>query len=500
MIPQEKAKVSALTGTMGGKVDEWAIWYSGDPNRIANYYARWIADRTPKGNFWAQLDKTERQTVVHEPLAADIAQTSANLLFSEPADIQFDDSGRPGQRITTFIEENGLQSKLLEGAELAAAMGGVYLKLDTNPDLLDVPILSTKTPEMAIPQFTSGRLTGITFWSIISTDDNKDKVFRLFEHRENIGGSLLVEYRLFEGNKDNIGQQVDLGAFRQTQQYVDVIYPNFVGLGCVYIPNVMPNRLYPGSSQGMSDYADCISMLDSLDETMTSWIRDITFGQGRIFADQEMFDVNRPVDPNFPSVGATENSSRFDPFQRIYQKIDMAGWKLEGSNAKPIDCVQFDIRVEEHSQTANDLIEKIVSRSGYAPQSFGLGIEGRAESGTALRLRERKSLMTQSKKAKYWAPQLSRLMFEMQQLDQATRLTGRYEIRDVAVVPSDSIVNDASDTAQTIKDLRAAEAVSTYISVKMAHPDWDEEAIKDEVRRINEEKGAAPIPDDQLGG
>ena len=408
---------------MGKKVDEWAVWYSGDPQRLANYYSRYIFDNTPNGRYWSQLDKEERSNVVHEPLAADIAQVSANLLFSEPADIQYEGQGKSGDRIRQFTEKNGIHSKMLEGAELAAAMGGVYFKLDTNPDISDVPIVTTKTPEMAIPEFTSGRLTGVTFWRIIAMDDNKDKVYRLFEHRTNQAGTLIVLYELFEGNKDHIGRKIDLGAFEETKNHQDVSYSNFQGLGCVYIPNVLPNRLYPGSSQGMADYADCISMLDSLDETMTSWIRDLTLGQARIFADSEMFNSSLPVDPNFPSMSG-ESSSRFDPFHRIYQKIDMAGWKLDGGSAKPIEQVQFDIRVEEHSRTANELVEKIVSRSGYAPQSFGLNIDGRAESGTALRLRERKSLLTQAKKARYWAPQLSRLFFEAQQLDQATRLSG----------------------------------------------------------------------------
>ena len=178
----------------------------------------------------------------------------------------------------------------------------------------------------------------------------------------------------------------------------------------------------------------------------------------------------------------------------------MAGWKLDGGSAKPIEQVQFDIRVEEHSRTANELVEKIVSRSGYAPQSFGLNIDGRAESGTALRLRERKSLLTQAKKARYWAPQLSRLFFEAQQLDQATRLSGSYEIQDVTVVPSDSISESRTEIAATVRDLKAAEAISTYMSVKMAHPDWTEEVIQEEVDRINQEKGAMPLPEYQIGG
>lgn len=496
MIPKEKTKVASLTGVMGEKVDEWSVWYSGDPTRIANYYSQHILDRVPNGRYWSQIEKEERMNVVHEPLASDIARVASNLLFSEPADIQYDDSGKSGQRLTDFIEDNGLQSKLLEGAELAAAMGGVFMKLDIDEDVSDVPILTNKTPEMVIPEYRYGRMTGVTFWSIVGED--KDKRYRLFEHRANDNGTLIIIYALFEGTKDHVGRQIDLGAFPETADYQDQSYPNFQGLGCVYIPNSLPNRLYPNSSKGVADYADCVSMMDSLDETMTSWMRDLTLGQARIFADSEMFTSDLPIDPNFPNMSGREGSQRFDPFNRIYQKVDMAGWKLDGGSAKPIDQVQFAIRVDEHSRTAEELIKKIVSRSGYSPQSFGMDIDGRAESGTALRMRERKSLMTQSKKAKYWAPQLQRLYSEMQQLDQATRLSGSYEIQDVKVIPADSVVFDATETAQTIRDLEQARAVSNYTKVKMAHPYWNENEIKQEVEAINKEQGL-PVNGAEIG-
>lgn len=493
MIPQEKTKVSALTGKLGAKVDEWAVWYSGDTQRIANHYAGIIRDM-PNGRFWSQLEKEERSNVVHEPLAADIAQVSASLLFSEPAEIQFEEEGKSGKRLTTFIEENRLHSKFLEGAELAASMGGVFLKLDTNPDVSEVPLLTTRTPEMAIASFKYGRLYDVTFWDVISTEN--DKVYRLFESRIN-DGNLIIEYGLFEGTKEHIGKQIDLEAFQETKDYKNVLYTGFKGLGCVYVPNMLPNRLYPGSSQGIADYADCISMMDSLDETMTSWIRDLTLGQARIFVDQELLNHDVPVNPNYPSVSETK---RFDPFQRAYQKMDMSGWKMDGTGAKPIEYNQFNIRVDEHSKTANELVEKIVSRSGYAPQSFGLRIEGSAESGTALRMRERKSFITQAKKAKYWAPALGKLFKEMQQLDQATRLSGSYELQDVEVVPSDSIISDTKEMSETVRNLKSVEALSTYMSVKMSQPDWGEEAILEEVTRINEEKGAVPILEDEIGG
>ena len=52
-----------------------------------------------------------------------------------------------------------------------------------------------------------------------------------------------------------------------------------------------------------------------------------------------------------------------------------------------VEVVTFALRTDEHRDTMLTLVERVASAAGYSPQDFGLNIEGRAESGTALRLR-----------------------------------------------------------------------------------------------------------------
>lgn len=479
----EKTNPRQLTGNLGQHVREWQLWYSGDPTALANYYSGFIADNTPNGRFWAALNKSERDDVVHMPLAGDIAQTSANLLFSEPPELH-----ESNDRIDRFLEVNGLENQLLESAELAAAFGGVYLKLDTDPAIADIPLLSTRTPERVRAIFRSRHLREVLFWRIVHRDNQK--VHRLFEHRQHRNSTLQIIYRYFEGTPDRLGKET---AVPPELQLEDVQYENFQGLGVVYIPNMLPNRFYPALSEGQADYAQCIPLLDSLDQTWTSWMRDIELGQGRIFVDRELLNENEPIEPGLTTTNRQQFDPRFDPHQRAYVKMDMTGWKLENSKAKPIETSQFKIRVDEHRQTMIDLVDQIVSRSGYAPQTFGLKIEGRAESGTALRIRERKSELTQRKKAKYWRPQLRKLLQEMQQLDMASHLSSGYDLSDAQLIPAKVIVHDVHETAETIRALRQAEALSIQTSVAMAHPDWDAKAVQKEVQRIQEESGSLEL-------
>ena len=48
--------------------------------------------------------------------------------------------------------------------------------------------------------------------------------------------------------------------------------------------------------------------------------------------------------------------------------------------------------------------------------------------------------------------------------------------------------------------LNRATAVSTELKVRMAHPDWNEQDVMDEVARIQKEQGLAVPDPTQVGG
>lgn len=396
------------------------------------------------------------------------------------------DEGMASDRIALFREENQIEARLMEASELQAALGGVYLKLDVMPGVVGVPVLSVRSPQGAIPTFTAGRLTGITFWRVVESSEAESRVMRvmrLFEHREMAVDGMQVQYALYEGTFHTVGKRVDYDRTAETQRMadagglVDMLYPRMDGLGVVYVPNMLPNRMDVSSFEGLSDYHAVISLLDSLDAAWTSWIRDLELGLGRAFVDEELL----------------EGTDVFSPHQRGFIKSSFDSWRIE-SAAKPIEVVQFEIRVEEHMQTCASLVQEIVSRCGYSPQTFGLNIDGRAESGTALRVREQKSQTTRQKKARYWQPALRSLLWQAQQIEIIAGLSPRYEPTDVSVKIQDSITTDPREQSETIRNLRQAEAVSIETSVRMMHPDWSDEAVADEMERITKERGTYTNP------
>jgi hypothetical protein len=221
-------------------------------------------------------------------------------------------------------------------------------------------------------------------------------------------------------------------------------------------------------------------------------MRDIELGMAQIIVDEELLERPGGGIINQDSAGA---QARFNKFQRAFIRMNMTSWRMGGeSGVKPIEPVQFDIRVDEHLKTCESLFFQIVTQCGYSPQSFGLDIEGRAESGTALRIRERKSLLTREKKSRYWQPALWELLWQMQLLDVVSGLSPSYQPQEVDVELQDSVITDDIERSETLRNLDQARAISTYQKVKLLHPDWDEEDVEEEVKRILDDQGAGPMP------
>jgi hypothetical protein len=152
----------------------------------------------------------------------------------------------------------------------------------------------------------------------------------------------------------------------------------------------------------------------------------------------------------------------------------------------PILAQQFTIRTAEHLATALEFVERIVSNAGYSPQTYGLHIMGRAESGTALRMRENRTISTMQRKTQWWGPALERLLTHMMIID-VTVFGTKVDPMTVDVELSDAMVRDPAELANTANILKQAMAASTQERVRMVQPDWTPEEIAAEVARILDE-------------
>ena len=208
--------------------------------------------------------------------------------------------------------------------------------------------------------------------------------------------------------------------------------------------------------------------MDAIDEAYTSWMRDVRLGKSRIIVPTEYLERR----------GRGRGAS-FDIDAEIFTALEID----PNSETKGIEKVQFEIRDQQHRTTVMELIDRAVTAAGYSPQSFGINIEGRAESGTALKLRERKSFTTQGKKQRYWTPPLEEILEKLQILDTEI-FNKQYTPMKPRVEWQDAVQQDVRESATVIESLHRAQAASLETKVRLLNPELSEEEVGDEVLKI----------------
>lgn len=425
----------------------------------------------------------EKRTKLHVPIASDIAATSADLLFSKPPVVTA--SSEANQAALDQLMDDGLHATFLQGAETASALGGVYLRVAWDTDLSDQPWLDVVPADAAVPLFSHGKLLGVTFWRIIS-DDGAEVVRHLETHAL---GQNAIYHQVYVGDQTDLGRVYPLTDFPETAQFAQYLsegnaihFPDMPqnASTVVYIPNMLPNKIWRDlgpsvAPMGRSDFSGVEPLMDALDETYSSWQRDIRLAKARLIVPQQYLD----------NIGRGKGAV-FDPSREVYSPVSMM---TSAGGTSDIMANQFQIRVKEHQDTCADYINRIVQGAGYSGQTFGEYDGGSAMTATEIRARERKTLITRNKKVLYWRPGIRDILY-------GWLAVKRTIFNDTTITPErpevdfpDVVLPDQLELAQTAGALSAADAASKETLVRMVHPDWSDDEVKTEVRMIYAETG-----------
>ena len=484
---------------------EHDAWYSGDPERIAAFFGRitqtdTIGDGSARwSRFWRRNQTARGQrsrATLHVPVPGDIAAMNASMLFGEEPKITIPeahgeaknaDAEAAEKSLLDLADRAGLFARLSEAAEQCAAIGGVYLKIAWDQTVADVPIILPAQADTAVPEFSLGFLRAVTFYRVVRRVSGSNEVWRWLERYE--PGFILNG--LYKGSDTQLGESVSLEAIEATAGKLPMIrLADPTMLAVVYIPNMRPNRLYRGSPLGQSDYSGVEGIFDALDETYTSWMRDVRLAKGRLVVPQDYLNVTA-VD------GATR--AAFDADREVYSPIGSEPGEKAG-----ITITQFAIRSVEHEQTTTNLMIRAFESAGYNPQTFGINASGdTSASGVALRIRERRTQITRSRKSQMWQSPMADILHKLLLVWAAAPFNEPIATLDFRpeVELADGLPADPLETTQAVQQLAAASAASRQTLVRMVHPEWDQDQINAEVALIaDESKITIPDPSQFLGG
>lgn len=503
-LPAESSlwPLPGLSRAIREEMQEHSAWYSGDVESLRTVYGgKQAQDRSRPGRatriirrarqFWSRQgtsDATGSEPIqMHVPLAGDIAATSADLLLSEAPTIELpDEATKTKDRLDEIIESAGVHNTWLEACEVAAALGGAFLRPAWDRDVSDDPILSVVQADKAVPEFRYGMLRAVTFHRELRVDGNK-RLRHLERHEPGV-----VFHGLFDGTPEGLGKRVPFTEHPETAGLAAIVeegdkvtLDGWDRLMVFYLPNIRPNRRHRNSYLGRSDLQGIEALLDALDETWSSWMRDIRLGKRRIIVSDQY--ITGP--------GARGEGGTFNVDTELFTTFD-----FDPSDKTPgITPVDFEIRTEAHAKTALDIVTQAVTTAGYSPQSFGYMGEGAAVTATEVNARERKSLKTRGKKERYVRGPLADSLELMLHIDRHELGKTDTEVARPRVTLADSISETEKERAETVELFARAQAVSTMLKVEMLHPDWSDDEVSEEVNRILAESGAA-VPSLALPG
>ncbi|MFD3594282.1 phage portal protein [Nocardia sp. NPDC058640] len=481
---------------VAGDTDVLAAFYAQNPDgkpaktRSAQYstgvigkVARWFWGRPPQ-------QATKR---LHIPAAADVARTSADLLFGQPPQWVLNQGDATNleaaqDRLNQLLECDDATATFLEAAELQAALGGVFLRLFWDSEVTDKVMLSAVGPDAAIPEWRYGKLAAVTFWSIVATD--KRGTWRHLERHE----PGAIEHALYCGDSDHIGRRLPLQEQDATAWAAELVDQNssiptgVKGLTAAYIPNVRPARRWrnvPGLSPlGRSDFEGIEHLFDALDEAWSSWMRDLDLAKARLFVASSLLEQDGP------GQGAS-----WDPEQAIYTPAP-ADDMIEGGPNSLVQAQQFAIRHAEHQATCTALMNRILVSAGYSTGDFGDDQLAGQMTATEVTARKDLSNRTRSKKALYWGSAMAPLARTMLDLDELV-YGGSYGLQaDPEMQFPVRVDQDPVQRSVEIANLRTAQAISIAASVRKINPNMSSDEVDEEVAAIKAELAElAPDPE-----
>lgn len=435
---------------------------------------QWRAFREADGERIKPRDWDTDRPYIVDPIAGRISEAFADLIFGEdPVFTAADESMQ--DRLDEIVEGNALPSELQVAEAVCSSEGDVWYRIFRDEAVADHPLIDWHSRGAVIPLFAGRRLRAVAFWSQLTPEKDKSERYRVFEiHAEGITRSLL-----FRGTDATVGDRVDLASHADTEGIEEDWNHDLPMLAGRVINRVGSNR-----TAGISDYKAVRDLLYTLNEAVTIGSENarMTLKQravvpasyldatGKLPAGKEVL-INTEVDQNPDKPGAQ--------LAQIEWSFDAEAW------------------IAWHSS----LTDTILTRSRVAPQLVGRNTGNTApESGTAFKMKLIDTTMAANGKARAWDSEIPIATGKMQQVDALPVERGGFgnvwpdATANPSVERESTLPEDDRDEAERVVIEVTAEVLSRQSGIEELHPEWDEDRVKEELKRIHDEQ-EAQMPD-----
>lgn len=448
---------------------------------MARLSAALLFSEAPKITLPDEEDKKRRARAEQRQQARDArnpfvqpAQESPNDVASEGADAQGAQQkpvpkprqSRRQKLLEKLLDLNGIDAFLQDAAERVATEGVGAIRVIRDEDVAEgEPFLTFVPEDQIIWDIRHGRAVvgAVAVWEYVPVNADRPtrEIFRMFE--QHTPGLIMRSVR--KGTVNQIGNEIPESQWPEVWQGAKPVVET--GLD---VPTMIRWENVPG---GHSDIAGLDALLDNLDEA-----ESLMLDKGRksipvVFADRKLANEKGEVDNEAIVLTGDENM----------------GAAYGESIVKTVETTQPELQTEAHVAWVDHVREMIVTHAGYSQASWGIGEEGRTDSGTALALRQARTLLTKAGKDRMAREAIrNAIAVALAWMDGAQNTRDyRPEVMLGAGLPEDPV-----EKSTVVVALKTAGLISERQAIRFLHPDWTEDQVDDELEQIEEEKGAPP--------
>jgi hypothetical protein len=309
-----------------------------------------------------------------------------------------------------------------------------------------------------------------------------------------VGGAVIIErqptlqtgttadvYRLVEEHtRGAVSRRLHKGTYSTLGSVVPMdTLPEFAGLPeeeetGLDVPTLIR---WDNVSGGYSDLAGAEAVLDRIDAEVSYGSEKSEKSRPISFADASLFDSRGVAD-----------LSGVIPIRkgRLRQLEDS-----EDTN-KLAGTIQPDFQSAETIAWIDFLVDSALMFMGYSKASYGRDQGGSADSGKALRLRQARTLLKKAGKDRMAVEAITNALAVAMAWQEGSGSDRKVADYRVEMTLGDGLPVDTMEDAQEAALWRGAEAISVEEMVRSRRPEWDEDAVDEEVARIKDEAPAPP--------
>lgn len=271
------------------------------------------------------------------------------LIFANQVDITVNDSA-VNDYVRKTLDDNAFWEIMPSFLSRAFGLGGGALRcyISSGKVCMDFAGAQQFVPLDA----ERGRICDGVF---ISDHRREGEKYRLYERQHTEGGDLVIEREMFDVNGREVS--VDIAGLKAEERF------HGCGTCFAYLRPVMPDPTGP-TLCGVSVLDTCMDTLKALDTVFDSFVREFILGRKRIIVPSSC--IRTVVDPDTGKI-----SRYFDADDEVYQALKCD----EERDLKIIDNTT-ELRVEEHTEAINTLLDLLCFQSGLSAGTLSFSQNG----------------------------------------------------------------------------------------------------------------------------